>query len=171
MFRKAVPYEGSARVPLILAGPPGSGISAGRRIDSVAGLQDVMPTLLDCAGLPIPQGIDGTSLLAQAKGASDSGRTHLHGEHTYQEQAIHWLTDGQQKYIWFSGTGHEQLFDLVHDPNELHNLAHETDWHPRLTEWRRILIALLAQSSEGFSDGQQLVAGQDVSPVLPFLNS
>src|SRR5579859_2389245 len=59
LFRKGVPYEGSARVPLILTGPPTSGIKHGATYRQVLELRDVMPTLLDCANLPVPDCVEG----------------------------------------------------------------------------------------------------------------
>lgn len=164
MFRKSVPYEGSCHVPLILAGPENSGINKGSTIDGVVGLQDIMPTLLDCARLPVPDGLDGRSLLPQARGNGASIREFLHGEHAYEQQSIQWLTDGMQKYVWFSGTGHEQLFDLTNDRQELHNLSNHADWRARLSQWRSRLIETLAESEEGYSDGKQLIPGR--TPIL-----
>ncbi len=132
LFRKSLPYEGAARVPLILT-IPGSGIRGGTTCDAPVELRDVMPTLLDCAGLPAPDSIDGKSFLPLLRGdqpAQAAWRPHVHGEHTHSgvkpgapQQSVHYLTDGKEKYIWFSGDGHEQLFDLVQDPLELHDLA------------------------------------------------
>ncbi|WP_157265839.1 hypothetical protein [Paenibacillus sp. FJAT-27812] len=38
------------------------------------------------------------------------------GEHAYGELSYRYLTDGRNKYIWYSQTGEEQLFDLASDP-------------------------------------------------------
>jgi len=62
-------YGATLDVPLILALPPGAeggspALSlAGRRVRGLARLVDVTPTLLDLVGLPVPAGLDGTSLL------------------------------------------------------------------------------------------------------------
>ncbi|MBB6403489.1 sulfatase-like hydrolase/transferase [Arthrobacter sp. AZCC_0090] len=63
MFRKAVPYEGSARVPFIIADAASQRNSARAVVvDHVVELRDVMPTLLDLAGVDIPDSVDGVSL-------------------------------------------------------------------------------------------------------------
>ncbi len=67
MFRKAVPYEGSARVPFIVADAPRRGRQQ-QVVDQVVELRDVMPTLLDLAGLPIPDSVDGHSLAPYLRG-------------------------------------------------------------------------------------------------------
>ena len=167
LFRKGFPYEGSARVPMILTGPPDRGIQASSVHQGVAALRDVMPTLLDCAGLPIPETVEGVSLLPVARGETATVREYLHGEHTLLGQSIQWLTDGHEKYVWFSSDGYEQLFDLDDDPTESHNLAESATG--RLTHWRERLRQALAGREEGFTDGSQLIAGQPVQPCLAHL--
>jgi len=82
---------------------------------------------------------------------------------------MQWVTDGHQKYIWFSGSGREQLFDLDADPQELHDLAAEPSAAGRLADWRQALIRELAGREEGFTDGQQLIVGRPVRPCLSHL--
>jgi choline-sulfatase len=53
-------YQGVRRVPLILAGP---GIPAGQVESALVRTADLTPTLLNLAGLPVPKGLDGVSLL------------------------------------------------------------------------------------------------------------
>jgi len=171
LFRKTLPYEGSARVPLILAGPRDAGLTRGRACDAVVELRDVMPTLLDCAGLEIPQTVEGESLLPLATGRSDSVREYVHGEHVAFGQSIHYLTDGREKYVWLSGSGHEQLFDLVKDPQELHDLAGRGRCAERVAHWRRILVKELQGREEGFTDGGQLIAGRAVHACLRHLRN
>jgi len=166
LFRKGFPYEGSTRVPLILTGPAGSGIRRGSIHNAVIELRDVMPTLLECAGLPIPEQVDGRSALPLARGERVPWRPHLHGEHVLFEQSLQWMTDGHEKYVWFSGNGHEQLFDLDRDPHELHDLARQPESSARLEFWRQALIQELSGREEGFTDGQRLIPGRPVRPTL-----
>jgi arylsulfatase A-like enzyme len=49
--------------------------------DEVIELRDVMTTLLDAAGLPIPDTIDGGSLLPLLHGPAESWRAYIHGEY------------------------------------------------------------------------------------------
>ncbi|MBA2277318.1 MAG: arylsulfatase [Chloroflexia bacterium] len=169
LFRKGYPYEGSARVPMILKGPANGGIAPATTRDEVVELRDVMPTLLDCAGLPIPESVEGKSFLPLARGNEREWRPYLHGEHTIFAQSMQWLTNGHEKYIWLSGTGHEQLFDLDIDPHELHDLASDPAATDRLAHWRHLLIAELAGREEGFTDGSRLIPGRPVDPCLAHL--
>ena len=164
-FRKALPYEGSASVPLILK--TASAVDGPRGVvDEVVELRDVMPTLLDSAAIPVPEGVEGRSLLRL--GAGEQWREYLHGEHTYHVvgDSIQWLTDGKEKYIWFSKTGQEQLFDLQNDRQELFDVSKNPDGERRVARWRARLVEVLAEREEGMSDGRALIPGRPVSPVL-----
>jgi arylsulfatase A-like enzyme len=165
-FRKSLPCEGAARVPPILQGPRDSGIQRGSQNDPVIELRDVMPTLLGCAGLPVPESVEGRSFLPLARGESIAWRPHLHGEHPYAGQSVQWLTNGHEKDVWFSGTGHEQLFDLDEDPQELHDLARDPAAAERVAPWRRRLIEALAGCEEGFTGGERLIVGRPVRPLV-----
>jgi arylsulfatase A-like enzyme len=134
--------------------------------DAIVELRYVMPTLLDCAGLPVPESVDGMSLLPLVRGDGER-RSHLHGEHTTLGQSVHWLTDGHEKYVWLSGSGDEQLFDLDADPQELHDLARDSGQSRRVARWRDTLVDALRDRPEGFVSGDRLVAGQRATPVLP----
>lgn len=169
LFRKCFAYEGSARVPFFVKAPAWMDCRSGSEIEAVVGLQDLMPTILDAAAVAIPPSVDGRSVLSLMRGEGAAWRDYLHGEHTgcyLPEQGMHYLTDGQEKYIWYTQTGEEQLFDLRHDPTEEHNLARDDSAAGRVERWRRRLVAELAGRPEGFSDGQRLVVGRPQLTVL-----
>ena len=169
LWRKAYAWEGSARVPMLLAAPRGSGILANSRYNQVVELRDVMPTLLDCAGLAIPDGVEGQSFLDVARGQEPDWRPYLHGEHTLLGQSMQYITDGHEKYVWFSGNGYEQLFNLDEDPEERHNLAADPTHADCLRHWRQCLIVELSAREEGFVRQDKLVAGRPVRSCLAFL--
>lgn len=166
LYRKGHGYEGSARVPMILKGPSGSTVKHGHVSDAVLEQRDVMPTLLECAGLPIPDCVEGRSFLAQACGGSGPVRPWLHGELSLRGESFQWLTDGREKYLWRSGTGGEQLFDLMADPQECHDLVRRggAAVEARLDVWRVRLIEELAGREEGFAKDGRLRT--DCKPVL-----
>ena len=98
-----------------------------------------MPTLLDAAGLEIPGNCTGRSLLPVIRGEETSVRELLHGEHAgcYEYgHGNHFLTDGGNKYVWYSQSGREHLFDLEADPQEERDLALLPDGEGRLAPWR-----------------------------------
>lgn len=166
LYRKSYPYQGSVHVPFLVAGPPGGPVGHGTVPREPVELRDVMPTLLEAAGLPVPDGLDGRSVLPLTRGAATSWREYLHGEHTLFGQSMQWLTDGSEKYVWMSGTGREQLFDLVADPRECRDLAGSEAHAERLALWRARLVEVLHGRQEGFVADGVLVAGRPVVEML-----
>ncbi|MBI3986199.1 MAG: sulfatase-like hydrolase/transferase [Lentisphaerae bacterium] len=168
-FRKCEPYEGASRIPLLIQGSRGLGFKAGTACSQPVCLEDLMPTLLDLAAVPLPDGVDGRSLAPVLRGETVTIRPFLHGEHApcySREQAYHFLTDGKTKYIWRPTEGSEQLFDLDHDPRELRDLAPRAEAGGVLREWRTRLIHQLRERPEGFSDGTRLIAGRPYEAVM-----
>jgi arylsulfatase A-like enzyme len=168
-FRKCEPYEGAANIPLIFAGSPELGWQTGTRCDQPVCLEDILPTLLAVAGSAVPPGLDGVNLLPTLRGRDQRIREALHFEHApcySTAQAFHALTDGRFKYIWRPADGSEQLFDLVQDPDERHDLARLDTERDRTQQWRTRLIQRLKHRPEGFTDGTRLVPGRPYPPII-----
>lgn len=126
-------------------------------------LCDVMPTVLDIAGVPAPGGIDGRSVLPLMDQASEDWREDVHGEHVHDvfvHQSIHYVTDGHRTFIWYSGLGTEQFFDLDADPTESHNLVDDPDRADEVEGWRQRLFDHLTDPEEGYVVEGQLVVGR-----------
>lgn len=169
-FRKCEPYEGSARIPLLVQGSRELGFQSQLDCSGPVCLEDIMPTLLEVAGVALPVAIDGESLLPVLRGERGLLRSWLHAEHApcYSvEQAYHSLTDGEAKYIWRPHAGSEQLFDLRVDPQERTDLAVRGDRQEQLERWRARLIEHLADRPEGFTDGERLIPGRPYPAALP----
>jgi arylsulfatase A-like enzyme len=66
---KNVPYQEALRVPLVIAGP---GIAHGR-VGAPVRMEDVAPTVLELAGVPVPDGLDGRSAAGFARGETVDG--------------------------------------------------------------------------------------------------
>lgn len=163
-FRKCEPYEGSANIPLIIAGSPSLGFKSAARCDQPVCLEDILPTLAELARAGRPKGVDGLSLVPVLRGGGRIAREWLHFEHApcySKAQAFHALTDGHFKYIWRPEDGTAQLFDLDQDPREEQDLAKL----PLAETWRQRLIQRLAGRPEGFSDGKQLIPGRPYPPL------
>ncbi|MEF3305055.1 arylsulfatase [Paenibacillus sp. GYB003] len=171
-FRKALPYEGSAKVPFLVYDPGNRlGLAKGGRVESVVELRDIMPTLLDAAGVPIPDTVEGASLLPLCRGERTPWRGYIHGEHSFGALSNHYATDGREKYIWFSQTGEEQFFDLVADPQELRNLANEKEARARVSLWRKRVAAELEGREEGYAQNGELIAGRPPRACLAHLEA
>ena len=157
LIRKCYAYEGSARIPFVVKYPNSVDAPAGT-FEHPVGLQDVMPTILEATGTPIPDSVTGTSVLKAARG--EPWRDYVHGEHSpcySPDNAMQYLTDGKEKYIWFPVRGEEQFFDLANDRQELHDRAHDAAFADRVSLWRNRLIAHLGERGDGFSDGEKLL--------------
>ncbi len=168
LFRKSYAYEGSAKIPMIVSPPDG----AQQHIsDAAISQQDIMPTILDAADIDIPDSVEGRSMLPLLSTTSaDAGwRDYVHGEHSacyHEDMAMQFLTNGKEKYIWYTRTGEEQLFNLIDDPNELHNLTEDPKSRERLLFWRsRMVDELAPRREDGLSDGKQLFSGKSLPTV------
>jgi arylsulfatase A-like enzyme len=161
LWRKTYAYEASARVPFVVMCPESLMSERNREIDQLVGWEDIMPTFLDVAGAPIPDSVEGRSVLPLLRGESDGWRDVYHGEHApcyHRSNANQFLTDSMWKYIWNPITGEEQLFDLASDPNECLDLAQSE--RETLSSWRQKMVKQLEGRSEGLSDGKQLIPGR-----------
>jgi len=170
LFRKCQPYEGASRIPFLVRGSGEMNFAAGLVFDKPVCLEDVMPTVLDLAGVELPPGLDGKSLVPILRGGASAPREWLHGEHSPcydEEQAYHFLTDGRLKYVWRPCQGHEQLFDLTRDPCELTDLSGKPEHAQTLAACRATLIQILKDRPESFTDGEVLVPGRPYAAVLP----
>lgn len=168
LFRKTFAYEASARVPFLVQTPRWMECQSGVVSQLPVGLQDVAATFLDAAGVEQPETIDGRSVLPILRGETPVWREAIHLEHSpcyRREDGVQCLCDGHEKYLWYTQTGQEQLFDLDADPDELHDLAGESP--AQLAAWRDRLVAALADRPEGFVDSGRLVTGRPHETLLP----
>ncbi|MBS1301206.1 choline-sulfatase [Loktanella sp. SALINAS62] len=116
-------YEGSARVPLMIAAP---GLDAGR-VDVPVSTMDITPTLCELAGISmedIMPWTDGQSLIPTAKGEPRSTPVRIEYAAEASDAPLVCLRQGQFKYTRCM-LDPEQLFDLDADPLELTNLAND----------------------------------------------
>jgi arylsulfatase A-like enzyme len=120
--RKGNPYEESAGVPLIVRGP---GVPAGRT-DAFALTIDVAPTLLELAGVPIPESVDGRSLAPFLRGSAPAAWR--------QDVLIENWSDGPSlalrtpDWAYFHlDTEEFELYDMKQDPYQLENLYRRAD--------------------------------------------
>lgn len=166
-YRKGVPYEGGVNVPLFVY-DPGNLLNAeqSKVFSEVLELRDIMPTLLDFAGLDIPETVDGLSVKPLIKNEEIIWRDYIHGEHNLAEFSNHYITNGKQKYIWYSQTGIEQFFDLEKDPEEIHNLINDPSYQDQINQYKAYLIDELKDREEGYSDGKQLIVGKPPQNIL-----
>jgi arylsulfatase len=142
--RKAQVYEGGLRVPLIVAWP--DHVQNGSTSDHVSAFWDLMPTLLDAAGVPVPDGLDGKSFLPTLMGESDKQQQHaaLYWEHARRHQAVRM---GDWKGVRHRLTDPLELYDLSADPEEAHDVA---SLHPSIVLRIEALMTSMHTPSQHF---------------------
>jgi arylsulfatase A-like enzyme/Tfp pilus assembly protein PilF len=139
-------YDETIRVPLLFKLPRER--SAGKRIESRAGLVDVLPTILEAVGIAIPHDVQGEPLLsmlkpailkpatlkpalagqagiAATKAAETSPDRPAYAESDYPHRTFGWsslraLRTG--KYLFIEAP-HKELYDQSADPKAEHNLS------------------------------------------------
>jgi arylsulfatase A-like enzyme len=120
--KKGTLYEGGLRVPM-LARWPGK-IAAGRESPLLWYFPDVLPTLVELAGVKAPGDIDGLSIVPELIGETAAGRRQQQHEHLYWElnnQVA--VRSGNWKAVQPGRQQPWELYDLSRDVSERHDLA------------------------------------------------
>lgn len=140
LFGKGGYYEQSYHIPLIVRDPR-KAAAHGTTVDAFTESVDVMPTILDAIGAPLPPQLDGRSLTQFLDGDEPTDwRNAAHWEFDFREVAtgvaqktlglplhacnLAVLRGERFKYVHFGGLP-PLLFDLAEDPGELRNLAED----------------------------------------------
>jgi len=158
LLGKQAYFDQSFHVPLIVRAP-GAKAARGGRVDQFTENVDLLPTILDCLGLPIPEQCDGASVHPFLRGESpEDWRSEVHFELDFRDAAhrrpqaelglradqcsLAAVRDERFKYIHFAALP-PLLFDLQDDPDERHNLARDPahaavvlDYAQKMLSWR-----------------------------------
>lgn len=149
-------HESAIRVPTALQGP---GLDGGGQVRQLVSIIDLPPTLLDAAGLPIPQEMDGRSILPLLRGETEGwpeevfiqisesqvGRAIRTRRWKYSVTApdkAGWEVAGSDRYV------EEFLYDLQADPYELTNLIGLESHQELVAELRERLIRCMVKAGE-----------------------
>ena len=154
-FEKHCSYEPAVRAPLLIRWP--GHLPGGRRVPDLVELVDVLPTLLDLAGQPLPPDLHGRTMKPLALGEPGAkGRDVVVSEYLENEEAM--VRSGRYKLVVGTGarqrkdgyeTGrplpgpYERLYDLEADPGESTNLRGRPDLAPVADDLRRKLLERL----------------------------
>ncbi|MCF3936677.1 sulfatase-like hydrolase/transferase [Acuticoccus sp. M5D2P5] len=151
LYAKRLMYEGSANVPMILVPAARDSARAGTVDPRLVGLQDIMPTLLAMAGIDVPAGCEGLSMVGDAR------RETLYCEALDGPKATRMIHDGRHKLIWYPAGNVVQLFDLETDPTERDDRAGDPAYAAIEADLTARLIAELYGEDEAHHDGSRLV--------------
>jgi arylsulfatase A-like enzyme len=138
LLGKQSAYEHSLRVPMFLSGP---GVAAGVEHEGFAAIHDIMPTVLDLAGVPAPEGLDGLSLRPALGGEDRAVRQRISLSLAFGSLSAHALREGPWKLIRYPYLDRNQLFHLAQDPYERNDLSADPEHAPRIAAMLETLAA------------------------------
>ncbi len=172
LWQKMSLFEESARVPLIIAAP---GISVeGSAVTAPVGLIDVAPTLLELAGVPGPDNLQGQSLVPMLKDATAQGRgwalsqvSRGGGKNAAPFYGYTLRTERYRYTEWGEGTQGRELYDHREDPRELTNLAAKPEHAATIAELSGVLQAAVRGTFPPSGERPEIPAGAGMwAPLL-----
>lgn len=126
-------YEGLIHVPLIISCP--GRVQQGLRSSALVELVDVAPTLLELAGLSVPDYMQGKSFLNILTGQAppDHHKDRVYTEFYFSTMLMHkiyatMMFDGRYKIAIHHGEEICELYDLETDPQEFRNLWNDPQY-------------------------------------------
>lgn len=129
---KVLPLEESSRVPLMIYDPRSTALPRQRRTRQLTCNIDFAPTILSLAGLPVPDNMDGQSLLPVLENPDQGGHEQITLVNTWGSASLSVVTPRYKyNYWWQGGDGmepFEEFFDLEKDPSEKVNLARNPEY-------------------------------------------
>ncbi|MBC5687734.1 sulfatase-like hydrolase/transferase [Mediterraneibacter sp. NSJ-55] len=149
-YQKFLPYDSSARIPFIMRYP--KKIKPGSIDERLVSLDDILPTVLDVAGVtyPNPEILPGESVF-EIDGNTDRG--YLYIEHGHGSKRWVCLREKQYKYTYYYGGGKEELFDMKNDPDETTNLLYDNPNQAVLEIRDKLKQRLIAEEKKYGLDG------------------
>ena len=160
LFDKRFMYEESLRMPFIVRWP--AAIKPGTKSEAMGLNVDFAPTFLDLAGLPPSGDMQGRSLVPVLRGRtppdwrSSMYYRYYHDPGDHNTRAHYGVRTATHKLIYFWKKDQWELFDLINDPYELHNLYGE----PGQDELTAKLKAELARLKREARDDDRLANEQ-----------
>lgn len=141
-------YEESLRNPFIIKWPGVT--SPGSRVQQMIQNIDYAPTLLDCAGIAVPEEVQGDSFKSILEGNNPADwRKELlytyYGMGAHKVASHHGVRTERYKLIRFPDSDEWELFDLERDPAEMQNLYGNPEYASKLGELKDSLDALVTK--------------------------
>ena len=145
-------HEESLRLPLIIYNPMLNIKQQGTLAKQFALNIDIAPTILDLAGVNIPTGMQGKSLVPLMEGKQIAWRKDFLYEHRFVHGAVpqsEGVRGQRWKYVRYTSVKPivEELYDLKNDPHEEKNLSNDNTHATKLLEMRKRWM-ILAKENE-----------------------
>jgi len=143
LYGKWSPYEASLQIPFIIYDPRPNAQKGVVRDEMILNI-DVAPTLLDLAGVEIPDVMDGVSLRPLMEGKKPEWRDHFFFEHYHTIAKNRYIARNEgirtadAKYLrWIDPPEPiEEVYDLNKDPDEVKNLLNDPEQQQRVKKLR-----------------------------------
>ncbi|MBU6328141.1 MAG: sulfatase, partial [Verrucomicrobia bacterium] len=126
LYDKRFMYEESIRMPFLVRWP---GVVKPGSVQAAMGINpDFAPTFLEAAGLPVPADMQGRSLMPLFKGKVPADwrgswyYRYYHDPGDHNTRAHYGVRTTTHKLIYFWKKDQWEMYDLVVDPGEMHNL-------------------------------------------------
>lgn len=183
---KVVCNEEAIRIPLIMNFP--GRISPGTAIDRPVGMQDVMPTILDYAGVPAPPYLHGTSMRPLVEGRDQGWREAFYVQNRHVRHYRQSYVDGKPRWdlsgpwdqrsirteewkLILSRDGPHSLYDLRNDPQEMLDLygTPKSDVHDQYRQFSnhddvvQMMAAMLRQQAGAIDDPLGIALADEVT--------
>jgi arylsulfatase A-like enzyme len=147
-------HDVSIRVPLIIYDPRKPD-TQGKVLDQMVMNVDIPPTILEYAGINVPQRLQGESLIPLVKGEKVDWRSSIFCEHLMIEAHIpnsECIRTDNMKFIRYpKHPEYVELYDLKNDPWEEHNLSQDSKYQNQIIEFQKQIdnwITMLLQARE-----------------------
>ena len=126
LWCKHTNFEIAARVPMIFSAPGQT--KPGAKTDALVEFVDIYPTLCELCGLPLPEGLEGTSLVPVMENPDRSWKTAAFSQYPRGKIMGYSMRTERYRYTeWRSRAGGRpvgrELYDQQADPQENVNLA------------------------------------------------
>jgi arylsulfatase A-like enzyme len=145
-------YEESIRIPFLVRYPARL-VEPGRRNASMVLNLDLAPTLLELAGLEVPQRMQGRSLVPLIEDTEQSIREawiyKYFEDFPYPVPEQTALRTDRYKLVTYKRGKQDELFDLLEDPREQHNLIEEPSMRKQLATMRSQMARNIAAIDAG----------------------
>jgi len=160
LYDKRFMYEESIRVPFLVRWPE---VIKPGEVQSAMGINvDFAPTFMDAAGLPLPADMQGRSLMPLFKGkVPDDWRgswyyRYYHDPGDHNTRAHYGVRTTTHKLIYFWKKNQWEMYDLIADPSELHNLYSDPEQAETVVKLKAELYRLKKElkDDDQFADKQ-----------------
>jgi arylsulfatase A-like enzyme len=160
LYDKRFMYEPSIRMPFLVRWP--GVVKPGTVQQALAINADFAPTFLEAAGLPVPSEMQGRSLVPLLKSASQPDwrasfyYRYYHDPGDHNTRAHYGIRSETHKLIYFWKKDQWELYDLVKDPDEVHNIYADPSQAPLLAKLKAELYQLKKQLKDDDQFADQL---------------